>query len=319
VIEVEHLTKFFGERAAIRDLTFQVGRGEIVGLLGPNGAGKTTTMRILTTFLSPTSGRALVHGHDCQAEPMEVRRAVGYLPESPPLYQEMTVLDYLEFVAALKEIPSWRRAPAVDRAVERSGLGDVRERLIGNLSKGYRQRTGLAQALVAEPPVLVLDEPTIGLDPNQIQEVRRLIGTLAGDHTILLSTHILSEVEGTCSRVAIIDAGEIAAVDTIERLRALHRHGERICLQVARDEPRVGTTLARLPGVQTVIPDESAPGRYLVEGDSDRELCESLAERIVEEGWGLLELTRLDLSLEEVFSRLTVERSATDVDGAPQA
>jgi gliding motility-associated transport system ATP-binding protein len=313
VIEVEHLSKQFGSRRAVDDVTFQVARGEILGFLGPNGAGKTTTMRILTTFLPPSSGVARVNGYDCLADPMAVRRSIGYLPETPPVYREMTVADYLDFVAAIKEVPSKKRRAALDQALERTGLDGVRHRLIGNLSKGYRQRVGLAQALITEPPILILDEPTIGLDPNQILEVRGLIRALAGTHTVILSTHILSEVEATCGRAVIIDEGRVVAVDSIERLRSGAQSVQRIRLTVARDEPGVAKAVGMLPGIRAVLPDESAAGGYLVEADLDRDVREALAEMVVERGWGLFELSRLDMSLEEVFARLTTER---DVPGA---
>ena len=312
MIDVDHLTKFYGQRAAVDDVSFQVGRGEIVGFLGPNGAGKTTTMRMLTTFLPPSSGTARVAGHDILRQSMDVRRAIGYLPEQPPLYPEMTVTDYLGFVATLKEIPGAKRAGAVDRSIERARLGEVRQRLVGNLSKGYRQRVGLAQALLTEPAVLILDEPTIGLDPNQIQEVRALIRGLGGEHTVILSTHILSEVEATCQRVVIIDRGRIVATDRIDRLRLAQTHVDRIRLRVARDEPAVARVLGAMPGVQAVQRDDSATGSYFLEstlGDDRREL---IARTVVEEGWGLLELARLDVSLEEVFARLTGERGGAD-------
>jgi len=316
MIEVEHLTKFYGQRAAVDDVSFQVGRGEIVGFLGPNGAGKTTTMRMLTTFLPPSSGSARVAGQDILRQSMEVRRAIGYLPEHPPLYPEMTVTDYLGFVATLKEIPGPKRAAAVGRSIERARLADVRQRLVGNLSKGYRQRVGLAQALLTDPAVLILDEPTIGLDPNQIQEVRALIRGLAGEHTVILSTHILSEVEATCQRVVIIDRGRIVATDRIDRLRLAQTHVDRIHLRVARDEPAVARLLGALPGVQAVQRDDTAAGSYLVEAPLGGDLRELIARTVVEEGWGLLELARLDVSLEEVFARLTADRATPEPDGA---
>lgn len=316
MIDVEHLTKFYGQRAAVDDVSFQVGRGEIVGFLGPNGAGKTTTMRMLTTFLPPSSGTARVAGRDILRQSMDVRRAIGYLPEHPPLYPEMTVTEYLVFVATLKEIPGPKRVGAVGRSIERARLADVRQRLVGNLSKGFRQRVGLAQALLTDPAVLILDEPTIGLDPNQIQEVRALIRGLAGEHTVILSTHILSEVEATCQRVVIIDRGRIVATDRIDRLRLAQTHVDRIRLRVARDEPAVARVLGALPGVQGVQRDDTAAASYVVEAPVGGDLRELIARTVVEEGWGLLELARLDVSLEEVFARLTADRAAPGPGGA---
>jgi ABC-2 type transport system ATP-binding protein len=211
VLAVRQLAKRFGDVVALRDVSFEVGRGEIVGFLGPNGAGKTTTLRILSTYLTPDSGTASIGGHDSAREPMAVRRKLGYLPEQPPLYLDHTVLEYLRFCAALRGVPRGRRAAAVASAIERCGLGEVRGRLLGNLSKGFRQRAGLAQALVHAPEVLVLDEPTVGLDPQQIREIRELIRSLGGEHTVLLSTHILPEVAAVCGRAVIVHRGRVVA------------------------------------------------------------------------------------------------------------
>ena len=216
MIEVSGLVKRFGDNIAVEDASFRVGRGEIVGFLGPNGAGKTTTLRILTTYLTPDGGVASVAGHDVVAAPMEVRRRIGYLPENPPLYLDHTVEEFLGFCAGLRAVPRRRRHEAVDAAVARCALSEVRGRLIGNLSKGFRQRVGLAQALVHAPEVLVLDEPTVGLDPAQIREIRELIRSLAGEHTVLLSSHILPEVAATCGRIVVIHRGRIVAEDTVE-------------------------------------------------------------------------------------------------------
>ena len=218
MIEVEGLTKRYGSFTAVDDITFKVEKGQVLGFLGPNGAGKTTTMRILTCYLPPTSGTARVAGFDVQAEPMEVKKRIGYLPESPPVYNDMTVREYVTFCAQLKGVAAAKRKEAVDTAIERCGLPDRRSQLIGTLSKGYRQRVGLAQALVHDPPVLILDEPTIGLDPAQIIEIRELIRDLAGDHTVILSTHILPEVGITCQAVAIIHEGRLRLVDTLANL-----------------------------------------------------------------------------------------------------
>jgi len=218
MIEVENLWKSYGDFMAVKDISFTVGEGEIVGFLGPNGAGKTTTMRVLTCFMPPTRGSVRVAGHDVREESMEVRRSIGYLPESPPLYLDMTVEDYLGFVARIKGMSRKETPDAIDRVVEACGLEEMRSRLIHKLSKGYRQRTGLAQALIHDPPVLILDEPTIGLDPRQIAEIRTTIKNLAGSHTVILSTHILHEVAITCQRAIIINRGTIVVDDTVENL-----------------------------------------------------------------------------------------------------
>ena len=220
MIKVEGLTKRYGDVTAIEDLSFQVEKGEIVGFLGPNGAGKTTTMRIITGFLPSTDGTASVAGHDIFEKPMEVKNKIGYLPEHPPLYADMTVAGYLKFVSKIKGVPRSARADAIDRMVERCGLKDVRKKIIGKLSKGYRQRVGLAQAMIHDPQVLILDEPTISLDPKQIIEIRELVKSLAGDQTIILSTHILPEVTMICQRCLIIDQGRIVADDSLEALTA---------------------------------------------------------------------------------------------------
>jgi ABC-2 type transport system ATP-binding protein len=220
MIKVEGLTKRYGDVTAIEDLSFQVEKGEIVGFLGPNGAGKTTTMRIITGFLASTDGTVSVSGQDIFEKPMEVKKRIGYLPEQPPLYADMTVVGYLKFVAKIKGVPRSTRAAAMDRVVERCGLKDVRKKIIGKLSKGYRQRVGLAQAMIHDPQVLILDEPTIGLDPKQIIEIRELVKSLAGDQTIILSTHILPEVTMICQRCLIIDRGRIVADDSLEALTA---------------------------------------------------------------------------------------------------
>jgi ABC-2 type transport system ATP-binding protein len=238
VIEVEGLSKRYGDFEAVRDLSFRVGQGEVVGLLGPNGAGKTTTMRILTGFIPPTDGRVRIAGHDVFSEPLRARGAIGYLPETPPLYPEMTVQAYLGFVAAIKDVPRARRREGVERALLRCGLAEVRRRVIGQLSKGYRQRVGLAQAIVHEPQVLVLDEPTVGLDPIQIREIRELIAELAspaqgaGQQTVLLSTHILNEVEAICQRVVMIDRGRMAIDQPLSELTAGGRGLEEVFAQV---------------------------------------------------------------------------------------
>src|SRR3954466_9945385 len=248
MIRVERLTKRYGTVKAVDRVSFEVGRGEIVGLLGPNGAGKTTTMRMLTTFLPPTSGRASLAGHDVLDEPLEVRRKVGYLPENVPLYVEMRVREYLEFRARLKDVPRGKRRGAIGEVIARCRLGDVEDRILGHLSKGYRQRVGLAEAMVHQPDILILDEPTAGLDPVQIREVRALIRELGAQHTILLSTHIMPEVEAVCGRVIIIERGKIAVDDTLENLRT----GSTIVVEARGSAESIRRALESSPGVERV-------------------------------------------------------------------
>jgi len=303
MIDVEGLSKSYGPRMAVDDISFHVEKGEIVGFLGPNGAGKTTTMRMLTGYLPPTEGRASIGGFDTFSQSLEVRRRIGYLPETVPLYPEMAVADYLDFMAALRKVPN-RRA-AVQRAMEATHVEDRARMNIGKLSKGYRQRVGLAQALVHDPDVLILDEPTIGLDPRQIIEVRELIKGLAGQHTILISTHILPEVEQVCSRVLIIHRGKLVAEDTPRNLGARLRGAERIGLQVTGDGAKLQAALAAVPGVQSV--QAVNEGRYEVAVTPGQDLRAQLAETVVKGGWGLLELAPVGMSLEEIFLQLTKE------------
>jgi len=303
MIDVEDLSKSYGPRMAVDDISFHVERGEIVGFLGPNGAGKTTTMRMLTSYLPPTEGRASIGGFDTFSQSLEARRRIGYLPETVPLYPEMAVADYLDFMAALRKVPN--RRTAVQRAMEATHVEDRARMNIGKLSKGYRQRVGLAQALVHDPDVLILDEPTIGLDPRQIIEVRELIKGLAGQHTILISTHILPEVEQVCSRVLIIHRGKLVAEDTPKNLGARLRGAERIGLQVTGDGAKLQKALAAVPGVQSV--QAVSDGRYEVAVTPGQDLRAQLAETVVRGGWGLLELAPVGMSLEEIFLQLTQE------------
>lgn len=305
MIQAENLTKYYGEVQALRDVSFRVEQGEIVGLLGPNGAGKTTAMKILTCFLPPSSGTARVAGHDIFDAPLAVKRNVGYLPEEPPVYPELTVEEYLAYAGRLKGLARGEVKAARARAMDKCGLGDVSGRLIGNLSKGYRQRVGLAQALIHNPPVLILDEPTVGLDPAQIIEIRGLIHDLAREHTVVLSTHILPEVTATCQRIIIINEGSIVAVDTYENLSQQVGTSRRILLKVRRPGPELADTLLALPGVLAV--HQESDGAYRVEARQDRDLREEVARAAVESGAGLLELAGVAVSLEEVFLRLTTE------------
>lgn len=327
MIQVENVTKRYGPKTAVRDISFEVDRGEIVGFLGPNGAGKTTTMRILTGFLPPTSGRARVGGFDVLEQPIEVKKRIGYLPETPPLYPEMEVGDYLRFVAGIKGIAKPEIGRRVASVLERTSSEDVRRTLVGKLSKGYRQRVGLAQALIHNPDVLVLDEPTSGLDPKQIIEVRGLIRDLAGEHTIILSTHILSEVSGTCSRVIIINEGRIEASDTPENLTAQLQGANAVLIEVEGPPGEVQDRLGQEPGVRAVSQEAGRDGRVLwrVEIDKDGSAPRRLAEAMVNSGWGLYRLEPLGLSLEDIFLKLTgddaaaAEAAAAEEPGAEES
>jgi ABC-2 type transport system ATP-binding protein len=307
MIHVENLHKRYGRLEAVRDVSFDVAPGEILGFLGPNGAGKTTTLRIITGFLPATAGRVTVGGYDIFDNPQAVKERIGYLPEAPPLYPELTVTEQLTFVARLKGVARRRRKGAVDEAIGRTGLTDVRRRLVANLSKGYRQRVGLAQALVNTPPVLILDEPTVGLDPKQIIEIRQLIQSLAGDHTVILSSHILPEVRATCQRVVIIHQGRVVATDTFDTLAARLRDTEKHRIQVARPSPALKGQLAAVPGVVAVSEEEG--GMVLVEMPLDGDCREEVAKVVVDGGFGLLAFEPQGLSLEEVFVQLTTEEA----------
>ena len=308
MIEVERLTKIYGPRMAVDNLSFHVDKGEIVGFLGPNGAGKTTTMRMLTGYLPPSDGRASIAGFDTFRQSLDARRRIGYLPETVPLYPEMSVTDYLDFMAALRKVSN-RRA-AVQRAMEATHCEDRARTNIGKLSKGYRQRVGLAQALLHDPDVLILDEPTIGLDPRQIIEVRELIKGLAGQHTILISTHILPEVEQVCSRVLIIHKGKLVAEDTTQNLGARLRGAECIELLVSGDGAALPQALGAVPGVQSVR--VTGEGRYQVSVEPGKDVRAQLAATVVKGGWGLLELAPVGMSLEDIFLQLTKEEPTAE-------
>lgn len=313
MIQVHDLTKRYGPITAIDRVGFDVASGEILGFLGPNGAGKTTTMRIVTGFVPATSGSVVVKGYDIVEHPLEVKRRIGYLPENPPVYAELTVSEYLRFTGRLKGVTRRALPAALDRVIGQCGLGEVRRRLIGNLSKGFRQRVGLAQALIHDPPVLILDEPTVGLDPKQIIEVRELIRSLGGAHTIILSTHILPEVTATCQRVVIIHEGKIVAVDTHAGLAARLRKSEKIRVTLVRPGPDTEDTIKRLPhvvGVAVESPDGSTGRSWLVEADLGHDVREELARCAVSRDWGLVELRPLVMSLEDVFLKLTAEEAA---------
>ena len=315
MIEVHHITKRYGRVTAVDDVSFRVERGEILGFLGPNGAGKTTTMRILTGYMPATDGRATVAGFDVFDKPIEAKRRTGYLPETPPLYPDMTVREYLDFVARIKNVPSKERRDRVAGAMKRTHVADMADRHCAKLSKGYRQRVGLAQALIHNPEVLILDEPTAGLDPKQIIETRELIRSLAGDHTIVLSTHILPEVSQTCQRVVIINKGRVVAVDTPDNLTARLRGAETMFVQVDASGEDVAPALSAVPGVTRVAPADQRgiTGGYEVESEHGRDIRRELARAIVTRGWGLLELRPMRMSLEEIFLQLTTD----DVAQAP--
>jgi ABC-2 type transport system ATP-binding protein len=304
MIDVHNITKRYGHHTAIDRVTFSVAKGEVLAFLGPNGAGKTTTMRILTCFMPPTEGTARVAGFDCADQPIEVKRRIGYLPETPPLYQEFTVTEYLTFVGQLRGITGRHLTSALDQVIGRLELGSVRHRLIANLSRGYRQRVGLAQALLHDPPVLILDEPTVGLDPKQIIEIRELIKSLAGSHSVILSTHILPEATAVCQRVVIISGGRIVAEDTPGQLSARLRQSEKISVTLRTASADCETTLRTIPGVLNVFPGQN-PGTLLIECALGHDLRDEIARVVVSHHWGLLELRTISMTLEDVFLQLT--------------
>ena len=310
MIEVDQLTKRYGSVKAIDNVSFRVEKGEILGFLGPNGAGKTTTMRILTCFLPATEGTARVGGFDVFTQPMEVKRRIGYLPENPPLYDELTVDSYLEFVAKIKGVDSTIRSKRIAEVKDRVSIQEYSGTVIKHLSKGYRQRVGLAQALVHDPEVLILDEPTVGLDPNQITDVRNLIKSLAGNHTVILSTHILPEVGITCQRVVIINKGRIAAVDTPENLTRQLQGSDRILLIARGPEAAIKGKIQEIQGVlriESVKPDGDGHCEFSIDTELKRDLRSQIARKIVESGYELLELKTSSMSLEEVFLQLTTK------------
>lgn len=319
MIEVQNITKRYGHHTAIDRVTFSVAKGEVLAFLGPNGAGKTTTMRILTCFMPATEGTARVAGFDCADQPLEVKRRIGYLPETPPVYQELTVTEYLTFVGRLRGMTGKNLSSALDQSIGRLELGTVRHRLIGNLSRGYRQRVGLAQALLHDPPVLILDEPTVGLDPKQIIEIRELIKSLAGSHSVILSTHILPEATAVCQRVVIISGGRIVAEDTPEQLSARLRQSEKISITVKTPPLDWETKLRSIPGILNVFPGQP-PGTVLIECTLGQDLRDEIARFVVSNQWGLLELRTISMTLEDVFLKLTRhEEGVSDTASLPVA
>jgi gliding motility-associated transport system ATP-binding protein len=323
MIEVSALTKDYGTVVAVRDVSFSVGKGEIVGFLGPNGAGKSTTLRVLAGFLGATSGRVRIAGHDIAEAPLAARRALGYMPESAPLYPEMRVSEYLLFRARLKEVPRANRTSAVGGAMERAGVSHMASTVIQHLSKGYRQRVALADALVANPPLLILDEPTAGLDPNQIREVRALVKDLGNDRTVLLSTHILSEVEATCQRAIVIDRGRLVAQGTIEELRSRQKAAS-VTLRVRDAKKAAEAVIQGMSDVSmlSATDDDSAPERRMLrvslgaalEPDA---LIETLVQALTQAGIGIHAVVPDKASLEQVFTELTRHEKETEASAAP--
>jgi ABC-2 type transport system ATP-binding protein len=323
VIRVENLSKQYGERTAVDDISFSVERGEVIGFLGPNGAGKSTTLRMLTGYLTPNAGRIVIGGVDAVADPVGARKLIGYLPESVPLYRELRVEEYLRFRARLKGVPRKQVKERVRASLELANVSDVRDRIIGQLSKGYRSRVGLADALVADPPLLILDEPTAGLDPNQIRQVRDLIRGMAGTKTVLLSTHILPEVESTCGRVVIINRGRLVGEGEPGHLRIAGEGGQLLTVEAHGTRERVESVLRAVPGVRdivdaTVLQPDPPIVRVKLQADVG-EIAEAVFKAAVAANLTLRELRREQTSLEDVFTKLTTRDAAAEADAAPSA
>ena len=325
MITVKELTKRYARNTAVDHISFEVVKGQIVGFLGPNGAGKTTTMRMLTCFLPPTSGSATVAGFDVLEQPLEVKKRIGYLPETPPLYPEMETGEYLTFVGQLKGLSGAELRKRVDYVCDRCSVADVKNKLLGKLSKGYRQRVGLAQAIIHNPDVLILDEPTAGLDPKQINETRDLIKSLGGDHTIILSTHILPEVEQTCEQVLIINKGKLVATDSVQNLQNRARGAESVLVEVSGrngslDFAVVQRRIEQIAGVSRVVAKQSQQNRSSFEVESGKGFIRGdLARAVVESGWDLNELRPTAMSLEEIFLQLTgaeIKKEEVAIQGA---
>jgi ABC-2 type transport system ATP-binding protein len=309
VINVEGLTRYYGEKRAISDVTFNVKKGEILGLLGPNAAGKTTTMRILTCYMPPTSGTATVGGFDIFEQSLDVRRITGYLPENPPLYVDFSVYDYLDFVAKIKGVAKADRKKEIDSVIEKASIGDVQNRIIGKLSKGYKQRVGLAQSLLNNPQIVILDEPTVGLDPKQIIEIRELIKNLKGDHTVILSSHILPEIEQTCERVVIINEGKVVAQDTPQNLTSRLKGVERTNLKIEGEEKKIRNVFKAIKEIKSLeLKTSGGICHVIVESASD--IRKELARQTVNNDLGLLELYIDKFTLEDIFLQLTTKEEA---------
>jgi ABC-2 type transport system ATP-binding protein len=307
MIEVEQLSKSYGPREAIKDLSFQIEKGEVVGFLGPNGAGKSTTMNILSCIMPASSGSVKICGFDVFEQALEIRKIIGYLPETPPLYSDMVVNDYLSFAARLRNVPLKNTQSAVEQVIEKCSLKEVSERIIGRLSKGYQQRVGIAQAMIHNPDILILDEPTIGLDPIQIIEIRKLIQELALSHTIILSSHILPEITQICKRVIIISDGQIAAVDSLEALTTRLRKGERLVLNVRRNSSEILEKLRTLKKVNAVT--EHQPANYTIDCEPNADIQDEIAQLSLNNQWGIVELKTVSMTLEDIFLKLTLEES----------
>ena len=317
MINVKHLTKRYVNIAAVDDISFNVGEGEIVGLLGPNGAGKTTTMRMITCFMPPTQGIATVAGYDIFNDSIQVRQQIGYLPENVPLYPDMRAIEYLMFRAKLKNIPRKERKRRIGFCLEMCGISDVQNQIIGTLSKGYRQRVGLADALIHNPKILILDEPTIGLDPNQIRQIRRVIKDLGEKHTILLSTHILPEVEMVCGRVIIINKGKIVAMDTPENLMKQLKSSASVVLEIKGEGEKIKDNLSSVNGVRSVVWKEKGDANeFVVEAMEGKDLREDIFKCIVENNHILREMKRQAITLEEIFHQITTKETGGDSQNA---
>ncbi len=305
MIEVENLTRYYGTRRAINNISFQIEKGEVVGFLGPNGAGKSTTMNIISCILPASSGSAKINGFDTFEQSLEIRKIIGYLPETPPLYPDMIVADFLKFAAGIRGIDAKQIPSSVERVIEKCALKDVSHRITGRLSKGYQQRVGLAQAMVHDPEILILDEPTVGLDPIQIIEIRKLIQELAAEHTIILSSHILPEITQICKRVIIINEGEIAAVDSLSGLTASLRKSERLSLTIRNPEDSIVEKLNNLDQVLSVSSGEE--NQFLIECALRSNPQDDIAKLALENNWGIVELQPVAMTLEDIFLKLTLE------------
>ena len=306
MIQVDNLVKTYGDRFAINNISFKINKGDVVGLLGPNGAGKSTTMKIITGFMSPTSGTATVCGYDVFENPLEVKKRIGYLPENPPLYLDMTVEKYLKYVTELKKVPSKECFSNIESALEKTQLKDVRHRIIKNLSKGFKQRVGIAQALVSRPEILILDEPTVGLDPKQVAEIRDLINELKGHHTIILSTHILSEVQAVCNKIIIIHQGKLILDDSIDNIQKLRQPLTQLNIKIRLDKD-FSSEFKKIRGVLNV--EQNKPCSYFIEIEDDEVTTEAILEYIVKSKAGLLEMTVNENNLEDVFLSLTYNKN----------
>jgi ABC-2 type transport system ATP-binding protein len=310
MIEIQNLTKRYGQITAVKDLNFTVEKGEILGFLGPNGAGKSTTMNIITGYIPSSEGTVKVCGYDIMEEPKEVKKKIGFLPEQPPVYMDMTVIDYLGFIADLKRVEKQKKKGQINDIMELTKIADHRGRLIKNLSKGYKQRVGLAQALVGSPEVLVLDEPTVGLDPKQIIEIRKLIKALGKEHTIILSSHILPEVSAVCERIVIINNGEIAAIDTPENLSKGLGDASRLSVAISGPKTSVTKLINEIYGVKYVEPSverEKDVINYIVESDKEIDIRKSMFFALAKAGYPILELRSLNMTLEDIFIQLTTD------------